>query len=529
MFERLAKWYLAPLLLLLAFWCGKFIQESSFTVRDEPCYSLFDDAMISMAYAKNLTQGHGLNWAKFGEPVEGFTSPLWVACMVPFQWMPVPWSHVSLLFSAFCALVIGLNVVVLDRLLSRRLGVTGLLPRMAATFTLAFLYPLNYWSLSGMECGPQVLVFLLGLERMLAYEQGGKAKALWQLGAVLAAALLLRMDMVFYVGIMVAFLLPGLARDWRAALKFLAIVGTPMALYLVFRLAYFHDIFPNTYYLKLHKIPLDIRIARGWFYFKDWAEPLWLVFVLMVAALVVLRRKRAAWLCFVLVLVHLAYNMYAGGDAWEGYGPSSNRFTAVTFPWMIVLIAWGLHEFGRQFSGRIGAVVANVLPALSSLLIFVLVNGLLFVPLTKKNWDIISLETPPFNTEYQKWNVEKAMDLNDMFGTANRVAVVQAGDIGYFCHAELVDIMGYNDAVISKGEPYWDLHAHPIEWYHPGHSKLNYRHLVEDLRPDCFADKWLKFNPAVDAEFYALMAEAGYEEQPNGSYLLRDFVRRDRE
>src|SRR4051812_33138351 len=39
--------------------------------------SLFDDAMISMRYARNLAHGHGLVWNVGESPIEGFSNPLW--------------------------------------------------------------------------------------------------------------------------------------------------------------------------------------------------------------------------------------------------------------------------------------------------------------------------------------------------------------------------------------------------------------------------------------------------------------------
>ena len=43
-------------------WYAVFIARSSFTVRGRRTFALFDDAMISMTYARNLARGHGLVW-----------------------------------------------------------------------------------------------------------------------------------------------------------------------------------------------------------------------------------------------------------------------------------------------------------------------------------------------------------------------------------------------------------------------------------------------------------------------------------
>src|SRR5437667_5135679 len=79
----------------LAAWSAWFIWRTSFVADGRRVFCLFDDAMISMAYARNLVEGHGLNWARWGAPVEGFTHPLWLALMVPIHWLPLARVHAS--------------------------------------------------------------------------------------------------------------------------------------------------------------------------------------------------------------------------------------------------------------------------------------------------------------------------------------------------------------------------------------------------------------------------------------------------
>src|SRR6476646_8283796 len=51
-------WALWALLLLLAAWGGWFIYRTSFNLDGRRFFCLFDDAMISMSYARNLVYGH---------------------------------------------------------------------------------------------------------------------------------------------------------------------------------------------------------------------------------------------------------------------------------------------------------------------------------------------------------------------------------------------------------------------------------------------------------------------------------------
>jgi hypothetical protein len=74
---------MAALLVALAAWGGWLIERSSAVVGGRRIFCLSDDAMISMTYARNLLDGYGLNWARQGAPVEGFTHPLWLLLMLP--------------------------------------------------------------------------------------------------------------------------------------------------------------------------------------------------------------------------------------------------------------------------------------------------------------------------------------------------------------------------------------------------------------------------------------------------------------
>jgi len=66
---------------IFVLWAGYFIFRSSFIATDGRRYfSLFDDAMISMRYAWNLSHGAGLVWNP-GERVEGYTNLLMVVLM----------------------------------------------------------------------------------------------------------------------------------------------------------------------------------------------------------------------------------------------------------------------------------------------------------------------------------------------------------------------------------------------------------------------------------------------------------------
>src|SRR5438045_4316159 len=107
--------------------------------------------MVSMTFARNLAEGHGLVWNAGGERVEGFTNLLWTLWMAGIHVLGAPAATSSLfvMLSGLAALVGNLFVV---RAIAVRLSGAPVVPVIAMLLT-AVTYPLIYWTLRGMEVG----------------------------------------------------------------------------------------------------------------------------------------------------------------------------------------------------------------------------------------------------------------------------------------------------------------------------------------------------------------------------------------
>src|SRR3990172_9807094 len=88
--KRLGQLILAAMLVGYLLYAAVFIFQSSFVINGTRYFVLFDDAMISMQYARNFAHGQGLVWNAGGEHVEGYSNPLWVLVMAVFHLFPVP-------------------------------------------------------------------------------------------------------------------------------------------------------------------------------------------------------------------------------------------------------------------------------------------------------------------------------------------------------------------------------------------------------------------------------------------------------
>ncbi|HEY7213864.1 MAG TPA: hypothetical protein VIC28_04500, partial [Thermoanaerobaculia bacterium] len=169
---------LALLLLLFALWGGWFIYRTSFVVEGKRYFILFDDAMISMTYARNLVEGHGLNWARWGEPVEGFTHPLWLLLMIPVNALPIALRDRSLLMQVLSLLTLAATIIAVRRLVLDHFSAADVRHWMPAAVLTAFYYPLAYWTLMGMETGLQALLTVMAVHLSLAAVHGGRDRHL---------------------------------------------------------------------------------------------------------------------------------------------------------------------------------------------------------------------------------------------------------------------------------------------------------------------------------------------------------------
>ncbi len=68
--------------------CLHYIVSTSLVEGGQRYFLLWDDAMISMQYAKNLALGNGLVWVAGEEPVQGFTNLGITLLMAVLHFMP---------------------------------------------------------------------------------------------------------------------------------------------------------------------------------------------------------------------------------------------------------------------------------------------------------------------------------------------------------------------------------------------------------------------------------------------------------
>lgn len=214
----------------------------------------FDDANITLAYAENIAGGHGYVYNIGGERVEGSTSPLWTAVNTLAYLLPVaPETTLAVLG----LLIAWATVWQTMRLGETVFGLAGLDPRGAALpvglgfLALPAVFGWTIWSL--MDFGFWVLLTTVAIRLVVALAVwGADARTARGLAAV---AVLLAVTRPEGVAVAVAFGILAALLGGREGLRAGAVAAAAgvlafAALALV-RLAYFGDIFPNTYYSKV--------------------------------------------------------------------------------------------------------------------------------------------------------------------------------------------------------------------------------------------------------------------------------------
>jgi hypothetical protein len=339
-----------------------FIARTATRIGGETYFVLFDDAMISMRYAQNLAGGFGLVWNPTEAAVEGYTNPLWTLWMAMIHRLPIAESKTALVVMLSGAAILVANVSVTARIARIAAGGSTFAAALAAWLT-ALYFGLAFWTLRGTEVG---LVTLLANGALLAALRIGSAappgarRSATPLGLLLAAGVLVRPD-ALVTGAAVAAGAVALApptRRRRLALLLVTALAVPLVASTLFRIAYYADPLPNTYYLKLTGTPLAARVARGLAVLGALvaAHLGWPALVALGGA----RRsragsafpgaRRAQLLLAGLVLAQCAYSAYVGGDAWE-WMPYANRYIAVAMPSLLVLASVGASRAAASVLG----------------------------------------------------------------------------------------------------------------------------------------------------------------------------------
>ena len=325
----------SSMVIVVLLWLPVILFSPSAVIDGERYWWLFDDAMISMRYARNAANGLGLVWNP-SERVEGYTNFLWTIYMVLVHLLPLPPSKTSLVIMLTnLVLAIG-TIFVIERLV--RLLNGGLFVTVGAIVCYIFNRNTMTWAVAGLET--TLLTFLVVSAIYQVVRDANNERPSLLTHFLISLVALVRTDAIVLSALIhtMSFLLQ------KDKIRVLMFTGMSLILpisHILFRWFYYHDLIPNTAYLKV--FGWGQRLAAGASYvFSFLLQYCILIGFAIWGAL--WSKQRTQVLLLGIIVLYTLYVGYVGGDAFYNF-----RFFVPILPIVFVLAFLGVQLFSFTF------------------------------------------------------------------------------------------------------------------------------------------------------------------------------------
>lgn len=426
----------------------------------------YDDAYIAYRYAENIANGYGPVY-NIGERVEGYTCILWLLILAGVIKLGLNVARMSV------ALGIGfgwLTILATSWLAYQLSGDTARWRRWLPSVLLA-LCPLFAFSAgTGIETTLATFLVTAALGFVLYERDSFCAPVLFGLAS------LARPDTVLYAG--VAFVYDLGVRKWKKGLLRTLPVVLLFGGQIIFRLIYYGDLFPNTYYSRLGS-SMDMLVRGLWYtdsFIRFWWDgPVdatigkvpWFVsaveltrllryvpvVAIVAAGLFHKNRSRFAFILGV-VLVHVLYVIRVGGDFMVGA-----RFFIPILPALLVLTT----ESVVVLTEKIRVLQVRHVLRLVSVALILTVLATQVRP--ARAWRTMTRE---FNLR----KMDAAQYFLEKFPPDSLIATDAIGIIGYITKMPILDVLGTVDRHIGHAKV-------PMGKGLPGHEKYDADYVFE--------------------------------------------------
>lgn len=412
--QKLPECGLAVLVAGQAFWCARHLGAY-----------LHDDTFISMRYARHLATGSGLVFNP-GERVEGYTNFLWTLLLATASAAGFDLAIVAASASALLSLALTLAVYAF---VARRFETLARAWALVAAVWIAMHPLVRAEAVGGLETILFTLLFVG------AFAAGTSSRWLPLAGPLFGLATLTRPEGALFFGVWFAGRIRSVERrGWVSSLVGYAAVVVP---HLVFRLAYYGDLLPNTFHAKVGSN--WAQVERGGRYFWEYGVSIVSLPVLLLATFGGWAR---GWrgLALASLWIHSLYVVAIGGD----FAPTG-RFLTVTQPLVAFLFLAGLMRLQGTRRGRRLRGVAGVVVALAAI-VWCSVAG--DGRLEARNW----VRGYPRDLEARRY---LGTWLRTTLPADVTVAVGSIGAIGYYSGLRILDTFGLTNLEIGRRHVEW--------------------------------------------------------------------------
>jgi len=454
-----------------------------------------DDAFISYRYVKNFINGHGLVFNP-GERVEGYTNFLWIVLLSIFAKFGLDMILVSKILGIFSGCIILILLHRISALLVEKKNKSKspakdwffpLFPSLLLASNSAFAY----WSISGLET---VFFLMAVLLSVYFYFINQRLMILF-----VALSTLIRPEGVLVFLIIILHKLLFKKDKLKDCIFSLASFIALLLSFLLFKILYYGDIFPNSFYAKTGFSLEYVKsgLEYFWLFLKHYA--LWgIIYLLPLLFYKSLDQKQKLFL--LLTYIYTLYVILIGGDVLMVH-----RFFLPVLPFLYLFYVFSIEKLFSIFKKRLWGILISVL------LIFFLSTVTFLLP---REW-ITGVR------EREKSLIQKMRfwgeSLKSVYGSNFTTAASTIGALSYYLDSnKVIDMLGLTDKYISR-------HPETI----PGmisswkERKFNTQYLLS--RDPDFILFSTERKPSAPAE-RALFLNSKFRENYYNIYFLRDNI-----
>lgn len=483
---------------------------------------IIDDAGISYVYARNFAQGYGFVAQPGQMPVEGFSNLTWVLLLIPFYVLNI--FHPVIVPKLMSVLLVAGGMFLLRRGI-KRLGF-GFAIGNFVLLMLALNTPFVIWTSSGLE-NPLYFFLIIALFYILTSETLSIRQTVI-VGVVGSLIALTRPDGMLFLLLFPMWQLWRNSEKWRAMFPMIRNYTVVVALifggYVIFRVLYFGDVLPNTYYAKesvglqyFGQVALLIPVTD--FKLVDLIGSavslirMWVLLLTVSFSVWLIAKERFGWnywLVGVFLFWTLAVYMLLPED-WMGEYRFATAFYPFFYTFLAIVFNGVFNTLSRKTARRIRFFFATLLIVFSAAIFAP--RSLIFANSPTVAFQRIgNVYGERFNDYAQRLGIENgSFLLPDLGGTL------------YYSELEIIDLAGLTDKVIAR-ELYNDdktkLHEYIFGEKKPTfihmHGFFSYQAQLED--DPRFRDDYVALCETVDSFVLSTIGE---------QFAAGQFIRKD--
>jgi len=445
--------------------------------------TIVDDAYIFFRYAENIVNGYGFVWNIGEQPIEGYSSFLYLVVLIFAKFLTLDFELFSLIFGIITStftLYFAYLIYQFSYPDQEKYTFANIVAVIIITVSPAFLY----WSVAGMETSFYSMFLLLTIYYYLKLLNSIRASLLK--GILFGLLCMLRFEAVIFFLAALYYLIKvdkSLIKVKIDRLAFTFVLGFTIIFgtYFLWRWSYFGYFLPNTFYAKTGGGLQQIFSGFSYvlkslrlFYGLGWIP---ILFVLLFFKKNMIRGKSAFVLS--LALISLAVTILIGGDHFN-----LGRFVLPVFPLLFVVF---VPAFKRMLSFPIKYFTIKPFYRVAALLFFLMItlsvkivytqsaSGLENLLNSKK--EIIAVYDESTEEEIIDWQhgwIIMGNGLKQITEKDDYIATVPIGAIGYYSKVNIIDMVGIVDPVIAHEQ----ISTNHLEKWTPGHTKGDGKYIL---------------------------------------------------